>query len=104
MDFQLETPTLRRATGGSRRYKACPGRRAIVLSSARRLGQRQWVALAWHRKGACDSEDQAGEVERLIGLGATEVQWDKKPADAAYVILADPEGNLVLRDRYHPLT
>jgi catechol 2,3-dioxygenase-like lactoylglutathione lyase family enzyme len=36
---------------------------------------------------------QAGEVERLIGLGATEVHWDKRPADADYVILADPEGN-----------
>lgn len=39
------------------------------------------------------AEDQAAEVKRLIGLGATEVQWDKKPADADYVILADPEGN-----------
>ncbi len=39
------------------------------------------------------TEDQAGEVRRLIGLGATEVHWDKKPADADYVILADPEGN-----------
>jgi len=39
------------------------------------------------------TEDQAGEVGRLIALGATEVQWDKKPADADYVILADPEGN-----------
>jgi len=37
--------------------------------------------------------DQAGEVERLIGLGATEVHWDKRPPDADYVILADPEGN-----------
>jgi catechol 2,3-dioxygenase-like lactoylglutathione lyase family enzyme len=37
--------------------------------------------------------DQAAEVERLKGLGATEVQWDRKPADADYVILADPEGN-----------
>ena len=36
------------------------------------------------------TQDQAGEVERLIGLGATEVHWDKKPADADYVILADP--------------
>ena len=34
-----------------------------------------------------------GEVERLKALGATEVQWSKKPADADYVILADPEGN-----------
>jgi predicted enzyme related to lactoylglutathione lyase len=39
------------------------------------------------------TEDQAGEVERLIGLGATEVHWDKRPVDADYVILADPEGN-----------
>jgi catechol 2,3-dioxygenase-like lactoylglutathione lyase family enzyme len=39
------------------------------------------------------TEDQAGEVERLIALGATEVQWDKRPPDADYIILADPEGN-----------
>jgi hypothetical protein len=39
------------------------------------------------------AEDQAAEVERLIGLGATEVHWDKRPADADYVIMADPEGN-----------
>ena len=39
------------------------------------------------------TEDQAGEVERLKGLGATEVRWDKRPPDADYVILADPEGN-----------
>ena len=39
------------------------------------------------------TDDQAGEVSRLLGLGATEVHWDKRPADADYVILADPEGN-----------
>lgn len=39
------------------------------------------------------AEDQNAEVQRLIGLGATEVRWDKKPADADYVIMADPEGN-----------
>src|SRR5215207_9732643 len=39
------------------------------------------------------ADDQAAEVERLIGLGATEVHWDKRPVDADYVILADPEGN-----------
>jgi catechol 2,3-dioxygenase-like lactoylglutathione lyase family enzyme len=39
------------------------------------------------------TDDQAGEVRRLIGLGATEVQWDRRPPDADYVILADPEGN-----------
>ena len=39
------------------------------------------------------TEDQAVEVERLVALGATEVHWDKRPPDADYVILADPEGN-----------
>jgi catechol 2,3-dioxygenase-like lactoylglutathione lyase family enzyme len=39
------------------------------------------------------AEDQAAEVRRLISLGATEVNWDRRPADADYVILADPEGN-----------
>ena len=37
--------------------------------------------------------EQAAEVERLIALGATEFHWDKRPPDADYVILADPEGN-----------
>ena len=39
------------------------------------------------------ADDQAREVERLRVLGATEVVWDKRPADADYVIMADPEGN-----------
>lgn len=39
------------------------------------------------------AEDPADEVDRLVALGATEVHWDKRPADADYVILADPEGN-----------
>jgi predicted enzyme related to lactoylglutathione lyase len=39
------------------------------------------------------AEDQVREVERLKALGATEVHWDKRPADADYVIMADPEGN-----------
>lgn len=39
------------------------------------------------------TDDQAAEVERLLALGATRVHWDKRPADADYVILADPEGN-----------
>jgi predicted enzyme related to lactoylglutathione lyase len=38
------------------------------------------------------AEDQAAEVERLKSLGATEVHWDKRPPDADYVIMADPEG------------
>ena len=39
------------------------------------------------------TDDQASEVQRLIALGASEVHWDKRPPDADYVILADPEGN-----------
>ena len=39
------------------------------------------------------ADDQAEEVARLRGLGATEVEWTGRPADADYVILADPEGN-----------
>jgi catechol 2,3-dioxygenase-like lactoylglutathione lyase family enzyme len=39
------------------------------------------------------AQDQAAEIARLIALGATEVHWDKRPPDADYVILADPEGN-----------
>lgn len=39
------------------------------------------------------AENQSAEVERLKGLGATEVEWSRKPADADYVIMADPEGN-----------
>jgi catechol 2,3-dioxygenase-like lactoylglutathione lyase family enzyme len=39
------------------------------------------------------AEDQAAEVERLKALGANEVHWDRRPPDADYVIMADPEGN-----------
>jgi catechol 2,3-dioxygenase-like lactoylglutathione lyase family enzyme len=39
------------------------------------------------------TEHQSDEVERLKGLGATEIHWDKRPADADYIIMADPEGN-----------
>jgi len=39
------------------------------------------------------AEDQAAEVARLLALGATEVHWDRRPPDADFVILADPEGN-----------
>jgi catechol 2,3-dioxygenase-like lactoylglutathione lyase family enzyme len=39
------------------------------------------------------ADDQAAEVRRLTGLGATEVEWDGGPDDADYVIMQDPEGN-----------
>ena len=39
------------------------------------------------------TDDQAGEVERLLGLGAQRVDWPDYPDDADFVVLADPEGN-----------
>lgn len=38
------------------------------------------------------THDQIGEVERLLNLGATRVDWDYEPG-ADYVVLADPDGN-----------
>lgn len=40
-----------------------------------------------------ETSDLETEVERLIGLGATRVDWDY-PDDADFVVLADTEGNL----------
>jgi hypothetical protein len=37
--------------------------------------------------------DQEAEVTRLRTLGARQVHWDRRPADADYVIMEDPEGN-----------
>ena len=38
------------------------------------------------------TDDQAGEVARLLNLGATRVEW-RYPPEADYVVLADPDGN-----------
>ena len=38
------------------------------------------------------TDDQAAEVERLTGLGATFVRHNRDPEDD-YVIMTDPEGN-----------
>ncbi|GAB2872025.1 VOC family protein [Streptomyces mayteni] len=42
---------------------------------------------------AGDAADQAAEVARLTALGAELVDWDRYPADADFVVLADTEGN-----------
>ena len=39
------------------------------------------------------TSDLNTEVERLLGLGATRVEWTY-PEDADFVVLADTEGNL----------
>lgn len=37
---------------------------------------------------------QGTEVERLVGLGAELVAWDRYPDDPDFVVLADTEGNV----------
>ena len=39
------------------------------------------------------TNNQKSEVERLVSLGATRYPW-RYPADADYVVLEDPDGNL----------
>jgi predicted enzyme related to lactoylglutathione lyase len=39
------------------------------------------------------ADDQATEVARLEALGAEQVEWNKRPTDADYVIMQDSEGN-----------
>ena len=37
--------------------------------------------------------EQESEVERLVGLGASRVDWDSYPPDPDFVVLTDPDGN-----------
>lgn len=53
----------------------------------RRSGKRSWLHLDLY------TNDQASEVERLVGLGATRYPW-RYPPGADYVVLEDPDGNL----------
>jgi catechol 2,3-dioxygenase-like lactoylglutathione lyase family enzyme len=39
------------------------------------------------------TQDQAGEVDRLLGIGATRVPRTPEPGED-FIVLADPEGNL----------
>ncbi|WOF23453.1 VOC family protein [Microbacterium betulae] len=39
------------------------------------------------------ARDRAAEVRRLTALGAREVHGDRRPADADYIIMEDPEGS-----------
>ena len=36
---------------------------------------------------------QRNEIERLVSLGATSVDWHMYPPDPDFVVLADSEGN-----------
>lgn len=39
------------------------------------------------------ADDQEAEIERLLALGAREVEWDGYPEDADWIVLEDTEGN-----------
>jgi Glyoxalase-like domain len=39
------------------------------------------------------ADDQRAEIERLIGLGARHIDWDRYPPDADWITLEDTEGN-----------
>jgi hypothetical protein len=39
------------------------------------------------------ADDQPAEIQRLLGLGAREVDWDSYPEDADWIVLEDTEGN-----------
>lgn len=38
------------------------------------------------------ADEQRAEIDRLVGLGGVEVEWEY-PADPDFVVLADPAGN-----------
>ncbi len=60
---------------------------SLDQAPARRTGKRSWLHLDLY------TMHQAGEVERLVGLGARRYPW-RYSADADYVVLEDPDGNL----------
>jgi catechol 2,3-dioxygenase-like lactoylglutathione lyase family enzyme len=60
---------------------------SLDQAPTRRTGKRGWLHLDLY------TTNQAGEVERLLGLGATRYPWRYGP-DADYVVLEDPDGNL----------
>lgn len=49
--------------------------------------RRSWIHLDLY------TNDQVGEIERLLKLGARRYPW-RYPAHADYVVLEDPDGNL----------
>ena len=55
--------------------------------SERRSGKRGRLHLDLY------TSDQDGEVERLVGIGATRYPWRYRP-NSDFVVLEDPDGNL----------
>ncbi len=51
------------------------------------------VQATWQPTAGGYTTDRAGEVERLISIGATRYPWRYRPG-ANFVVLEDPDGNL----------
>ena len=69
-----------------------------MLGSGPRLLQRADTPVQAHPRVHLDlvvddAAEQASEIDRLIALGATRVDWDLYPPDPDFVVLADPVGN-----------
>ncbi|MFD6418291.1 VOC family protein [Streptomyces sp. NPDC060194] len=80
---------------GALGYTARPDR-SEVLSPPDGAGPQLWLDAddRTHLDLHTDSADeQRVEVERLLALGATRVEWEYPPG-ADFVVLADPDGNL----------
>jgi len=60
---------------------------SLDQAAKKRSGKRGWLHLDLY------TSDQAGEVARLVRLGAREYPWRYEP-DHDYIVLEDPDGNL----------
>lgn len=40
-----------------------------------------------------DGAEQEAEVQRLVGLGASRIDWPLYPPDPDFIVLGDPDGN-----------
>lgn len=60
---------------------------SLDQAPTKRDGKRGWLHLDLY------TSNQAAEVERLVGLGASRYPWRYNPG-ADYAVLEDPDGNL----------
>jgi catechol 2,3-dioxygenase-like lactoylglutathione lyase family enzyme len=67
-----------------------PGTKLALQHSVTPLQDRPRLHLDLH---VANAAEQATEVDRLVALGATRVDWAHYPHDPDFVVLADPEGN-----------
>lgn len=66
------------------------GTRLALQTSVTPVQSRPRLHLDLH---VADAAEQATEVERLVALGASRVDWSDYPDDPDFVVLADTEGN-----------